>query len=911
MIKRPLAMSAVVFVIVLFILFFENDSIFWRNPVKSNANGEKQIAGFLQDDAINVYGLVSDYDYKNKYGQTTTELYLSDVHILVPTHTNDKSNTNSYVKSNIGDEINNVNAKEKGQWKKVSRLGQNILIYINKEETLSIGDSILLSGKLSFFEPATNPGQFDAEKYYKNKDTLFALKKAVIEKRAEKNRSLSQELKTCADRQEEKLDYFLSDAYASILKAMLLGNKKELDEETKELYQDNGIAHILAISGLHISMLGMAIYRLFKRLPIPHWISLIGSELFLLLYGCMVGFSASAFRAIGMFTFFLVSKISKRSYDMLTAVAFTGMIQLLIHPGYLFDCGFQLSYAAILGMGILLPAFQELIKEIKISCLQKGISILLPSLSVTLFTAPILVYHYHQLSFFSILLNVVVIPFVGLLLIAAIIMLAVSYVCMPLAWLCTIPIKLILGFYECSCRFLELFPIGQKNIAHPSLFVIFCYYFLFLAMTILVKKKRRMYQFLFPLVAALVLLFPKKHDFTIWMLDVGQGDCNVIFSKEGNCFVIDCGSTTEYNVGEKRLVPFLKYHGIGKVDAVFVTHADTDHMNGVIELLECGTEENIEVSCVVVHEQNRLKELAESACIVEGTEEKRDEIFVQSSEIEKWKQLVEVAQAAGVPIVQMGQGDCVQTDSMSLTCLYPLDGQQGLTGNASSMVLELEAEASAVNKDMNEIVSGVSAVNKGIYEIVSGASAVNKDIHEIVGGNSAGVVDKFRADHEGVHILEECKNGVFRALFTGDLESEGERLLLEEYQNAQEWKDSYLFNQSDKAGRYELLEAGRYEYLEKPLETDRYEPLEAGQYELLKVGHHGSSGSSSAEFLEWATPRLAVISCGKDNPYGHPHQETLSRLENAGNIICSTAEFGAISVEFDGKVEVKYWGESN
>ena len=843
MIKRPLAMSAVVFVMVLLVLFFKNDSIFWRNPVKNNVTVGKQMAGFLQDDAINVYGVVLDYDYNTQYGQTTTELYLSDVHIFVPSHTNVKSNTNSYINSNMDNEFYNVNAWENGQWKKVSRSEQNILVYFNKEETLSIGETVLLSGRLSFFESSTNPGQFDAEKYYKNKDTLFAVKKAVMEIRSGKKISLRQQLKTFADRQEERLDYFLSDAYASILKAMLFGNKKQLDEETKKLYQDNGIAHILAISGLHISMLGMGVYRLLKRLPVPPWISLLGSEFFLLLYGCMVGFSASAFRAISMFTFFLVSKITKRSYDMLTAVAFTGMIQLLIHPGYLFDCGFQLSYAAIIGMGILLPTFQELIKEIKVSWVEKGISLLLPSLSVTLLTAPILIYHYHELSFFSILLNVVVIPFVGVLLMTAILMLAVSYLCVPLAWLCTIPIKLILLLYEWSCRFLELFPIGQKNIAHPSLMVIFGYYFLLFAMTIIVKKKRNRYQFLFPVVAAALILFPKNPDFAIWMLDVGQGDCSVIFSKEGNCFVIDCGSTTEYNVGKKRLIPFLKYQGIGKVDAVFLTHADADHMNGVMELLECGTEENIEISCVVVHEQNRLEEFAE---------------------------LVEVTQASGVPIVQMGQGDCVQTDSMSLTCLYPLDGQQGLTGNASSMVLELKVEGCIKGNGVSELANGEQ--------------------------------------------VEDYKDGVFRALFTGDLEMEGEKLFLEEYQNTQMQEASGRFEQSDEAGRKEGLEFVQDERLEPVqdefVEKGKYEILEDSRYALLKVGHHGSSGSSSAEFLEWSSPRIALISCARNNSYGHPHKETMDRLKAIGSVICNTAEGGAIVVELDKKMEVKYWANS-
>ena len=846
MIKRPLAIGAVVFVIVLLFLSLIYSSIFWRDPVKTNAEGEKQIAGFLQDDTIWVYGVVSDYDYNDRYGQMTTEIILTDIHILVTNHTKDNSYDNSNLNPNM--DMNNLDALQGGRWKKVTRSWQNILLYINKEETLSIGETILCSGTLSFFEPASNPGQFDAEKYYKNKDTLFTVKKAAVKMSTGESGSLRQRLKVFADGQEERLEYFLSDAYASILKAMLFGNKKELDNETKELYQDNGIAHILAISGLHISLLGMSVYRLFQRLPFPRWVSLFGSEIFLLLYGCMVGFSASAFRAIGMFTFFLVSKICKRSYDMITAVAFVAMLQLLIHPGYLFDCGFQLSYAAILGMGILLPAFQELIKAIPIFWIQKGVSLILPSLSVTLLTAPILVYHYHELSFFSILLNVIVIPFTGVLLLTAIAMLVLSHVCIPLALLLSVPVKLILAFYEYNCRFLELFPIGQKNIAHPSIMTIFCYYCLLFAMTVLVKEKRNLYQFLFPVAAAVLLLFPKNPGFSVWTLDVGQGDCSVIFSKEGNCFVIDCGSTSEYNVGEKRLIPFLKYHGVGKVDAVFVTHADADHMNGVVELLTCGADENIEVSCVVVHEQNGLEELTEQINLLEVDEDRNGEVSAQLSGIEKWQQLAEAANVAGVPIVEMGQADCVKTDSMSLTCLYPLDGQSGLTGNASSMVLSLEAETS------------------------KGAMAAFNDVVL----RNAGAGD-----------LQDC---VFRALFTGDLETDGEALLLDEYGKKSMVEQDTDSDDASMAGQCDIL------------------GMEM-QYDLLKVGHHGSSGSSSVEFLEWASPELAVISCGKDNSYGHPHMETLKRLRVAGCTVETTPDTGAIIILLDagGEIEVRTW----
>lgn len=771
MIKRPLAFVSVVFILILFGLLQTEIPFFSQNPVDITEDGQKNIQGYLQDDVITFYGVISDYSYQESYSGTTTKLILKDVSIL-------------------------LNSK---QYEQLTRSGQSIIVYINKEETHSIGSTILASGELSFFEPATNPGQFDAEKYYRNRDVLFSVKKAAVIKKVEngvftagigsgmdksmmgrRRVGLRQKLKELALVQETVLEKYLSDVDATIMKAMLLGNKEELDEEVEKLYQDNGIAHILAISGLHISLLGMVVYRLLRRLPLPVWIPLVLSEIFLLLYGCMVGFPVSAIRAIGMFTFFLLSKLLRRSYDMLTALAFMAVFQLLQHPGYLFDCGFQLSYGAILGIGILLPAFEKINESTSCPWLKKGISFLLPSLSVTLVTSPILIYHYHELSFFSILLNMVVLPFMGVLLMSGIAILFFAQVFMPLAKLCAMVVTLILCLYEYSCRFLELFPIGQKNIVAPSIFRLLMYFMLLIIVTILVKEKSHLYQFLFVVLCFGLLIFPHNPQFRLWITDIGQGDGSVIFTKEGNCFVIDCGSTTKYRVGERVLIPLLKSQGVDNIDAVFVTHADEDHMNGVLELIELGKEENITVRSIVLYE----KALA--------------------TEPEEWKELVTLANEKDIPIVGMAQGDKVQTETVTIECLYPLRGQSGLTGNASSLVLSMEVKKGSDVFSIDGFVSG--------------------KIGKVLRGSES--------------------NGTFRALFTGDLEIDGEKSLLEKHAE----------NASGKTNPGEWADI-----------SDTLGERMSGGYDLLKVGHHGSSGSSSAEFLEWVSPRLAVISCGADN----------------------------------------------
>lgn len=804
--KRPLAYTSVVFVMVLLLLQIRDVSVFRQNPVSSTEDGQKTLLGYLQDDRITICGTITDYSVSNQYEQITTELILKDIQILPLYEDNSKENSllsnekNSKENSSISNEKyskeNSSLSKEKcskdnSEYKLITKSGQSVIAYLEGEYKVIIGSQVILSGKLSFWNKASNPGEFDAEEYYGNRDVLFSVKKGKLLKVSTAENKILQNLKEFRLKQERILADNLPVGNAAIMKAMLFGNKKEMEEEIKTLYQNNGIAHVLAISGLHISLIGMSIYRLLRRLPIPGWLTLLGSELFLLLYGCMVGFSASTFRAVFMFTLFLLSKVLKRSYDMVTAMAASAVIQLLVHPGYLFDCGFQLSYAAIMGIGILLPVLEQINESLKNKWLRKIIAQFFPSLSVTLMTAPILIYHYYELSFFSILLNFIVLPLMSPLLLCGIGLLVTANLfdrfslfvmtklvdvfggvgrllfdvpgsfCMLLTKGFAFVVNLILWIYETGCRLLELLPIGRKNIAPLPVWGLLLYYSFIFVMTILVKKKRHLYQFVFTLLAFCLLLFPKKIDFSVWALDVGQGDCNVIFTEEGNCFVIDCGSTSKYNVGKKILIPFLKYHGIGRVDGVIVTHPDTDHMSGVLELLELGEEENIALNGIYIYEKG-LK-----------------------NEYEAWEELVTLADEQEIPVHGIGQGDILQTDSMRMECIYPLEGQSGLTGNSASVVMKIDC-------------------------------------------------------------------GEFRGLFTGDLEMEGEKQLMAEYGET--------------------------------------------SCDLLKVGHHGSSGSSSTEFLQWVNPDCAVISCGKDNVYGHPHKETLERLENEGTVILTTPECGAICI---------------
>ena len=135
-----------------------------------------------------------------------------------------------------------------------------------------------------------------------------------------------------------------------VLSTMLLGEKNLLDAEVKQLYRTAGISHILAISGLHIAVIGMTLYRLLRKGSFGFWGSGIFAAVFMILYGMMTGMGYSSFRAVSMFCILLLGQAVGRSYDSLNAMGFTALLILWKQPFALYDAGFQLSFIAVLGV---------------------------------------------------------------------------------------------------------------------------------------------------------------------------------------------------------------------------------------------------------------------------------------------------------------------------------------------------------------------------------------------------------------------------------------------------------------------------------------------------------------------------------------------------------------------------------
>ena len=454
-----------------------------------------------------------------------------------------------------------------------------------------------------------------------------------------------------------------------------MGVKEDMDDEVKESFQKCGVAHILAISGLHITFLCMTLYNLLIRTGLRKQICVALSECFLILYVIMVGATASALRAGCMFTLFLSAKVLKRSYDMLTAVSFAAIMLLLRNPGVLWDVSFQLSFAAVLGVGLFHKLFMnntlylkeklkmrhdDLLKNRIFNIFVHGTcSNARVSFFVYTVTLPVLLSCYYETAIYSILLNIIIVPLMSVLLVAAILGLILGNV---IGLPAIVIVKSILYFYKNCCSWFEASGMGRVNLGAPDIWKVVLYYLLLLCLCIYAGRYRIPVR-LGCLITCVMLMLPYPvSGLQVHVLDVGQGDGLVMFCGD-KVFLFDGGSTSVRQLGKKRLIPFLKYHGVNKVDAVFLSHADKDHISGIYELLDSEIRECIEVKRIYAYD----------GALDNGD---FDEMSLKAAEHD-------------CKLIGISAGNMYRDKNLSISCVYPHEGRYTEPNN-SSLVMKID-----------------------------------------------------------------------------------------------------------------------------------------------------------------------------------------------------------------------------
>lgn len=646
---------------------------------------------------------------------------------------------------------------------------QTIICYLKANQAFpEMGSIVKIKGKLKFFDKASNPGQFDAESYYRILKISYQLNQAEIQEKSITYSKMGEALFKVREKLSAVLEEQLPEKEASVMKTMLLGEKAAVDEEMKSLYQRSGIAHILAISGLHISFIGIGLFQILKRLGMPIGIQTGIPLLFLSLYGCLTGFSVSVLRALFMFGIRMAALLLGRSYDMVTAAAAAAVLLLAEQPLYLFYSAFLFSFGSIFAIGLFVPA---LTKAYGKGEKQPGrpLTIFLSGLSVTLIGLPIQLCTFYQLPLYATLLNLLVIPLMSLLLPGGMLLLLSDGMGGMLSEPVSFLVIGILTVYETACRLCERLPFHVLTPGKPRMFLLILYAGIFAVILLWKRKLSLKKKWAMVFCAVILLVFPWQREMSITFLNVGQGDCIHVRSRQGRHYLIDGGSSDLSRVGTYRILPYLKSQGAARVEAVFVTHPDEDHCNGVKEVLKTGKEQGISVKRIYLPDVG------------------------EASKTKAYRGLEQAAAEAGITVGYIGKGQSLKEGEMVFYCLHPDSGYNSSDANCFSTVLLLRA-------------------------------------------------------------------GKFQALLTGDVEGEGESMLL-----------SALW--------------------EKEIQN----------ITVLKAAHHGSAYSTPKEMLALLSPSYTVISCGENNSYGHPHKALLERLQERKSEIFLTCKSGAVTFYTDGK----------
>lgn len=453
--------------------------------------------------------------------------------------------------------------------------------YTSDHQSYLIGNHILLQGSIQKFTKASNPGQFDEQMYYRIENIDFKAEADKIVITDSHYSKYHETLNHMKGRLVRVYASILADKEAGALIAMLLGEKYLLDDEIKQLYQVNGISHILAISGLHVSLIGMGIFWLLKKCRLLLPVSTFLTIAIVYSYGVLTNFSVSTNRAVVMMIVMLLASLVGKTYDMLSAMALSAFIILLQNPLQLFSVGFLLSYSAILGIALLYPGLKRLFTR-----KSKVLDALLVSMSATLATTPIVLVFYYQFPTYGILTNLLILPFITILTLASLIAGLAGLIWLPLGTFLIGGPNYILKLYEGICKVNASFPESLITVGKPGIILVLLSVGFMLTFVLRSMRNPRWYQILYLVVGFLSLFLPHLNQgLEVTMLDVGQGE-GIYMENQGTNYLIDGGSADISKVGTYRLFPFLKSQGVSRLDYAIVTHCDKDHINGLTELIE-------------------------------------------------------------------------------------------------------------------------------------------------------------------------------------------------------------------------------------------------------------------------------------------------------------------------------------
>jgi competence protein ComEC len=653
---------------------------------------------------------------------------------------------------------------------------------------LQYGDKVELTGETFLAEPRRNPGGFDFREYLAQDGIYRCMRASAIRSLGNGHANPVYQLLHSL-RRKVRRSFSASGMdpdKESFLHAIILGERREVDEELKEALRSTNTMHILAISGLHVGILAGAIYFFLSRLLfVPQSISSFLAIVVLLAYALLTGMRPPVMRAFLMCTAFLLAPLFKRRSDSINSLAFAAIVILFIRPGELFTVGFQLSFMVVLLILLLSDKFWNWLAPhlrlrpdpgfLTIGRFRRGVYRLLDRNPLRLFSMslaaflgflPLGLYYFNRIFLLSAFCNVLTLFLVGFIVPLGFLAGVVGLLAQGAAGLINSLNGVAIGALQSVVTSFPGVRTLSFNVSPPSPAFCFAFYALLLLLGFSWSlRKLIILKILMAVVTAGLFLvgeLARRHprSVEITFLDVGQGDCIFVEFPDGRKMLVDGGSADRDDVGRYVIVPFLRWAGVNKLHAVLISHFNADHINGLRNVLG-----EVRTGMVLTRAGPEPPDTSTTLDLLRAIRDRRS-----------------ICQQA----VQVGEK------------------------------LSLSPQVTA----------------------------------EIL--NPPPLAESSRLSENNLSIVLKLRFGGSSVLFCGDIEKRAERHVLRQ-------------------------------------------PVSL-RSQVLKVPHHGSSSSSSDEFLRHVAPRIGIISCGRWNIYGHPSPEVLERYDRLGVRLFRTDRDGGIVV---------------
>jgi competence protein ComEC len=532
--------------------------------LNSNPIGANHIANFIEDKKLTIICTVLDKEYYLNQEKISLKVKVSQI------------------------EREDYNIKTQG----------SILVNTYLDDCpYEYGDVLKIKGKLEKPIRQKNFGEFDYELYLAREKIFTYLniwQEKDIQKIGEDDSNFLVSFSLSArDKIKEITKQTLPPPYNYLLVGMLLGEKSFIPPHLKEVFAEAGIMHILAVSGLHVGIIAMALLAFLSILRLPKKLKLLTLILILLIYASITGFRPSVLRATIMFILLIGGKLINRSRNLNISLFFAAFLILLSNPLILYDAGFLLSFIVTFSIINISPILQELFSKIVV-WIKNPLAV---STAAWIGIFPLSAYFFSKVSIISIVSNIFIIPLTGIAVILGFVTFFIGLASISLAGVIANINYLILNLITLIAKSFSLLPFAFIYVAKPSIMVIALYYLtVFLIIEIFYKKtlshkiKKKAALIIIPVVLLIIIIqvFYPAGNLKVNFINVGEGDCILIEAPNKINILIDGGGTPQgdFDVGSKIVIPYLRRKGINKINLLVLTHPHLDHLEGLLPVIK-------------------------------------------------------------------------------------------------------------------------------------------------------------------------------------------------------------------------------------------------------------------------------------------------------------------------------------